>query len=482
LSRISKRDLELVGEMTARGFLAPSSDVQAALDALSKVQREIEEIDQEIARLRAELADGPSIADLIREARARRIERVREERSRRRALRESEQCARREAFATRKRLAPLFLGEGVSAGLRFDGGDPERVAELGLPALPDAGALAVAIGLPAESGRGMPTFSEGADQLAWLCYHRRVVDHDHYSRFRIPKRSGGYRNLASPKPLLRKAQRWIFDHLTSRLEPHARIATAWRKGRSVVDNARPHVGKAIVIRVDIKDFFPSISWRRVRRVFMDLGYSEGIGTILALLTTDVDRAAAMIDGERRFVAIGKRGLPQGACTSPSLANFVALRLDKRVDGLCRSLGFAYTRYADDLTFSHEQQRANVGVLLQQVYAILRDEGFEPNERKTSVMRSGGRQMVTGLMVQDTIRISRRDVRRFRAIAHQCKLHGIDAVSERLQKDARAYLDGFLAWVRMANEEQAQKLEAWIASLELKQKPNSGSGTNGDASA
>ena len=463
---ISKRDLDQVDEMITRGFYTPSGDVRRALDALRESQGQIDRIEQELARLRAELADSPSLAELIKQARARRIERVREERARRRALREAEQSERRSAFAARKRRAPLFLGEGGSAGLRFDGGDAARLAERGLPALPDAAALATAIGLPVAPARGMPTFAEGADQLAWLCYHRRIVDHDHYSRFRIPKRSGGYRQLASPKPLLRKAQQWVLDHVTSRLEPHARIATAWRKGRSVVDNARPHVGKAVVIRVDIQDFFPSISWRRVRRVFMDLGYSEGVGTMLALLTTDTDRAAVLLDGERRFVARGKRGLPQGACTSPSLANFVALRLDKRVDGLCRTLGFDYTRYADDLTFSHAQPRANVAVLLQQVYAILRDEGFEPNEGKTAVMRAGGRQMVTGLMVQDAIRVSRRDVRRFRAIAHQCKLHGFETVSQRLEKDAQSYLDGFLAWVRMANEEQAQKLEMWLESLGL----------------
>ena len=466
MSEIFQSDLDQIEEMIERGFYKPTNDVQRALEELIDVRRQIAQIDEELARLRQEVADGPSLAELIKVARARRIERVREERERRRALRDAERQARREAFAERRRRTPLFLGEGVSAGLQFDGGDAARVKAQGLPALPDAAALAAAIGLPVAAGRGMPKFSEGADQLAWLCYHRRVVDHDHYSRFRIPKRSGGHRKLASPKPLLRQAQRWILDNLTSRLEPHARIATAWRKGRSVVDNARPHVGKAVVIRVDIRDFFPSISWRRVRRVFSDLGYSEGIATMLALLTTDAERTAVMLDGQRRFVAQGQRALPQGACTSPSLANFVVLRLDKRVDGLCRSLGFNYTRYADDLTFSHEQPRANVAVLLQQVYAILRDEGFEPNERKTAVMRAGGRQMVTGLMVQDTIRISRRDVRRFRAIAHQCKVRGFEAVSDRLGKDARSYLGGFLAWIRMANAEQAAGLERWLGSLEL----------------
>lgn len=360
-----------------------------------------------------------------------------------------------------------FLGDGVSAGLDFTGGDPARVEELGLPALASAEDLARAIGLPAAAGEGSPAFSEGSDQLAWLCYHRRSALVDHYSRFRIPKRNGGSRRLASPKPLMRRAQRWVLENIVEHLEPHTGVATAWRPGLSIRDNAARHVGKAIVLRIDIKDFFPSIRWKRVRGVLMRCGYNEGIATLLALLCTDADRVAVELDGKKHHVARGERALPQGACTSPGLANHVARRLDLRVDGLARSLGFTYSRYADDLIFSHEQERGRADVLIEKVYTILRDEGFEPNVKKTSVMRSHRRQMVTGILVNEEPRLSRRDCRRFRAIAHQCRTKGLEAVSEQLGRDAAAYLAGFLAYAHMVNPDQAVDLGRLVDGLDVR---------------
>src|SRR4029077_10406034 len=120
---------------------------------------------------------------------------------------------------------------------------------------------------------------------------------------------------------------------------------------SVVSNAQAHTRRALVVNLDLENFFPSIAFPRVRSVFQRRGYSPAVATILALLGTECPRRLVQYDGKRYWVATGPRGLPQGACTSPALSNQVARRLDKRLGGLANKLGLAYTRYADDLTFS-----------------------------------------------------------------------------------------------------------------------------------
>jgi hypothetical protein len=237
---------------------------------------------------------------------------------------------------------------------------------------------------------------------------------------------------------------------------------AFRRGVSIVTNARFHCGKAVVVRMDIQDFFPSITFPRVRGLFRACGYNEGVATLLALICTESPRAVVEFHGKTYFVATGPRALPQGACTSPGLANYLCRRLDLRLRGFADSLGFIYTRYADDLAFSHPQPKLPVRLLTKVVSDILRAEGFITNESKTLVMRQHRAQTVTGIVVNTSPRVSRRDVRRFRAIAHQCRVDGFDAVSARLGRDARSYLNGYLSFVRMVNREQANAMARLVS--------------------
>jgi len=372
--------------------------------------------------------------------------------------------------ASKRRMSlkgPQFLGESVSAGLCYEGGHFGRLKKHGLPQIEDGERLAIALGLPITGeGDSEPEFTEGADQLAWLCYHRELVYVDHYNRFKIPKKAGGYRRIASPKPLMRHAQRWVLNNIVENLEPNLEVSTAWRKGCSTLKNASRHSAKAVVVRIDIKDFFPTINWRRVRGVFMKLGYSEGVATLLALLCTDAERTESDEGDVRCYKAIGKRALPQGACTSPGIANFVALNLDRRVRATAGSMGFLYTRYADDLIFSSDSGGGRVGELIRQVYRLLLEEGFHPNRKKTAVMRRHQRQIVTGILVNDTPRISRRDCRRFRAIAHRCRTQGLGSVTVSLGCSAADYLRGYLSYVEMVNPAQAKALAAQLEGLAL----------------
>jgi retron-type reverse transcriptase len=236
---------------------------------------------------------------------------------------------------------------------------------------------------------------------------------------------------------------------------------AFRPGVSIVDNASSHMNAAIVAKLDLKDFFPSIRFPRVRGYFEYLGYNPGIATILALICTDAPRVKLTLDGAVKYVAMGERGLPQGACTSPALANLIATPMDSRLAGLCDSLEYkwTYTRYADDLTFSCRNEKANVGRLLKAVGKIVGDEDFRVNAEKTSVMRAPGRQIVTGLLVGEQIRLSRRDLRRLRAFLHRCENEGIESVTRAIGKDAISVARGYLAYVAMIMPEHAVSIKS-----------------------
>src|SRR5205807_4648728 len=139
--------------------------------------------------------------------------------------------------------------------------------------------------------------------------------------------------------------------------------------------------------MDLEGFFPCIGFPRIRSVFQRLGYSPAVATLLALLCTECPRQRVEYDGQPYHVAIGPRGLPQGACTSPGLSNQVARRLDKRLGGLAAKLGLAYTRYADDLTFSGDAAlNERVGYLMARVRHLAEEEGFAVNANKSRVLR------------------------------------------------------------------------------------------------
>jgi hypothetical protein len=448
------RDAVVREEMIRLGFWTPEKDpahkeeMAAALTELQEVESKIVATEADLAEVQAELRAGQDTESLIADIRKTRIERVRVRREQRRAEKTAALQQKQEAYRQRVQRTPLFLGKGVSAGLRFAEDTSLQLQERGLPPIQNAEELARAIGLEPR-------------KLAWLCYHRQAATVDHYNRFTIPKRNGGRRSIASPKKTLRKAQQWVFDHVLPRLQPHTGVATAFRRGVSILDNARIHCGKAVVIRVDLKDFFPTITFPRIKGLFRFCGYNEGVATLLALICTESPRAVVELNGKTFFVASGPRVLPQGACTSPGLANYICRKLDLRLKGLADSFGFSYTRYADDLIFSHADALAPVAFLKKAVYQIVQAEGFTPNEAKTSVMRQHCRQIVTGILVNSVPRVSRRDVRRFRAIAQQCRVQGCEAVSARIGRDARSYLEGYLAFVRMVNPEQAERLKALL---------------------
>ena len=129
-------------------------------------------------------------------------------------------------------------------------------------------------------------------------------------------------------------------------------------GRSIVTNAACHVGRDVVVNLDLKDFFPTLTWLRVRGLFQSLGFSPEASTIFSLLCTEAETDEIVLDGQRLYVQRSGRRLPQGSPCSPAITNLVCTRLDQRLSGLARKLGYTYTRYADDLTFSGSPERVS----------------------------------------------------------------------------------------------------------------------------
>jgi retron-type reverse transcriptase len=276
-----------------------------------------------------------------------------------------------------------------------------------------------------------------------------------YVEFEAPKRSGGVRRLAAPRAKLKAAQRALLDTLLARMPPHP-AAHGFVPGRSTVSNAEPHVGATVVVRVDVQDFFPTVHYRRVKGLFEAHGYGDEVAGVLAGLTTHRPK---LPDGTVVWPGV----LPQGAPTSPAIANLVCRRLDARLTALAAKAGATYTRYADDLSFSFKESPERLGRFLWWVNAILQQEGFAENGPKRRVMRKSGRLRVTGLTVNEKVSISREDRRRFKAILANCRKHGV-ASQARGRPDFEAWLEGYAAYVRMVHPELGAKWQREVKEL------------------
>ncbi|MEK6233271.1 MAG: reverse transcriptase family protein, partial [Planctomycetales bacterium] len=277
--------------------------------------------------------------------------------------------------------------------------------------------------------------------------------------------SGGVRLLSAPRRDLAAVQQTILRDVLDKVPTHD-AAHGFVSGRGTKTNAAPHVKQDVVLNMDLKDFFPSITFPRVRGLFKQLGYSPAAATILALLCTDSPRRKAGFDGKTYHVAVGPRRLPQGACASPALSNLISRRLDSRLAGMAKKLGWTYTRYADDLTFSAsgEPARLTTGYLMARVRHVAQDEGFAVNPDKTRVLRRNASQRVTGIVVNDRLGVPRKLARRIRAILHRAKSEGLEAQNREGLPNFEGWLQGMIAYISMVNPQQAQPLREAFDAL------------------
>lgn len=441
--RRTSKDEYIVEEMIRLGFW-PASSGQPG-DPAEEIRRR-GELQRRLRALRTEASRLHNVEALEREARKRRMAESRRKRQETKERRLRERAERAEAWRARKSREIIYLGEKVSAGLGDTDGDREKLEAAGLPVMRTAEEVAGALGI-------------AVGELRFLAFHRAVSRTSHYVRFTIPKRSGGERVISAPMPRLKAAQSWILDHLLDKLPVHD-AAHGFRRGRSIVSNARPHVGKDVVVNVDLENFFPTVSYRRVKGLFVHMGYSEAVATILALLCTEPEIARTELDGVTYHVALGERFLPQGAPTSPAITNLLCRRLDRRLVAASEKLGFAFTRYADDLSFSASGEAArHIGRLLRQVGWIVDREGFRVHPDKTRVFRRSRRQEVTGIVVNDRPGVPRSTLRRFRATLFQLEKDGPEGKrwGQGRGDDVISSVLGFASYVAMVDPDKGEDL-------------------------
>jgi hypothetical protein len=339
---------------------------------------------------------------------------------------------------------------------------PGAPASWQVPALATPGALADWLGLrPGE--------------LEWFadCHGREAGlpagPLRHYTYRWLTGRSGKVRLLEMPKQRLKAVQRRLLHEVLARIPPHG-AAHGYRRGRSVLTYAAPHAGRALVLRFDLRDFFLSVRASRVHALFRAAGYPAAVARSLTGLCTNVVPPDVLQDVPVPEYPSGNRPapgppyevahLPQGAPTSPALANLCAYRLDCRLAALAESLGACYTRYADDLAFSGDTGLERGARRFQvQVCRIALEEGFEVHTRKSRFMRRGVRQQLAGVVVNEHPNVRRDEYDRLKAILTNCLRHGPATQNRDGHADFRGHLAGRLAYVAMLNPARGQRLRA-----------------------
>jgi RNA-directed DNA polymerase len=442
----------ILDEMIRLGFWAAQGEIPN--DPADEIRRR-GEIQRELATLRAEnrrLHDEEALkkaALKLRMAESRRKQQETKER------RERERQARAAAWSLQQEQEIGYLGEGVSAGLNFTASDLDRLQQHRLPILHTAADLALAMGIT-------------IGQLRFLAFSRRIATISHYIHFQIPKKTGGVREISAPLSRLKQAQQWILDNILEQIVLHP-TAHGFRRGRSIVTNAQPHIGAAVVINLDLQNFFPSISYNRVKGIFRSLGYSEAIATILGLICTEPDVTAVELDGKTYYIAQNQRHLPQGAPSSPALTNLLCRRLDRRLDRMASNRGYTYTRYADDLTFSttDRDKLREIGNILQGTNGIVTHEGLTIHPAKTRVLRQSQQQEVTGVVVNQKLNVDRATLRRFRATLYQIEKDGLAGKQWGQGADLLQSIAGFANYVAMVNPTKGSEFLAIVHRIQKK---------------
>ncbi|MCI4664083.1 MAG: reverse transcriptase domain-containing protein [Neomegalonema sp.] len=270
-----------------------------------------------------------------------------------------------------------------------------------------------------ETEARFPKSFQSADELAAFLgvskreMHREIYAADRYESFEIPKRTGGMRPIDSPSGLTREAQYKLLPMLIERHRPHP-ASHAFIEGRSVLTNARPHIGQRLVLNIDLEGFFPSINFGRIRGLFMANPFR-------------MSAEAATLCAQ---ICCYKNGLPQGAPTSPVLSNYIASALDRRLSRLSREHGLRYSRYADDITYSTSRdafpeeiaiwsgEPANGPVVVgAAIVGAVDASGFKINNNKVRLQHRRVRQSVTGLTVNERPNVDRRRLSRIRAMIY-----------------------------------------------------------------
>jgi RNA-directed DNA polymerase len=330
-----------------------------------------------------------------------------------------------------------------------------------VPPIKSVGALAEWLGITVGE---LEWFAD----LKGLAYKRRIPRLAHYHYRVLSKQAGSARMIESPKPRLKALQRQILSQILEKIPRHP-AAHGFLKGRSIKTYVAPHVGQRVLLKMDVQDFFPSLSRARIQALFRTIGYPEAVADLLGGICTNAVPRNAWNQAEAEVgrshlqevrTLYATPHLPQGAPTSPALANICCYRVDCRLGALAKSVGAEYTRYADDLAFSGDDtfERTSERFFIH-VAAILMAEGFRVHHRKTRIMRQGVRQHLAGVVINDHLNVIRKDFDRLKATLTNCVRLGPESQNREAHVQFRSHLQGRVGFVETINPGKGKRLRA-----------------------
>lgn len=322
--------------------------------------------------------------------------------------------------------------------------------------------------------KGLPVIFDQQHLSYLLCMEHRNLRQlvksasSYYKYFAIKKRRGGLRRIMSPYSELRDVQTWIKENILDKIElPNC--VKAFVKGRNIMENAKMHEGRKYILKVDITNFFESIGVRQVYVAFRKMGYDRSVAAWLANLCTakiedyKYEQLEDQEEIQKLFNDLYHKSEPflvQGAPTSPGLANIICNRMDKRMMGLANKHGFSYSRYADDMTFSADKKDRLPKVSM--IRKIVETEGFHLNEEKIELLHEGNRQIVTGLLVDNHVRVPGRYKKDIKRHIHFCLKYGGREHFHRIAPGkafGKEWLAGRIRYIHSVEPETAKKLWA-----------------------
>jgi retron-type reverse transcriptase len=262
----------------------------------------------------------------------------------------------------------------------------------------------------------------------------------YYKIYTIPKKTGGSRNITQPNKKLKGLQAWILRNILDKLSV-SDFCKGFEKGTSISDNAIPHIGANVILTVDLRDFFPSIRKKYIYNIFNSIGYNRNISAILTNICTY------------------DNGLPQGSPCSPKLANLASWQLDNRIQGYVGKRGIAYTRYADDLSFSGYHPN-KVSKILPTIKNIIKDEKFEINDSKTRIAGATRAKKVTGLIVNErTFGVGRKKYKVIRS-----KIYHLTMPENQKDEKLVNHVNGWLSYLYSVDKVRYTKVVKYIKKL------------------
>lgn len=420
-------------------------EFQKLSEKLSEAYQQKEEIERKLSHLKKQYQDtwdyekirAVVAQEIMKESIARRAEK--------KAERERQKQLKSVAWNKRKAENIVFIGKGYSNLLGKKETDIQKLKENQMPVI--------------ETDRELAEFLQiDYNTLRYLVYHRDVVTFDNYYRFDIPKKSGGTRHIAAPKTHLKAAQRQILEHILQKVEI-SDLSHGFIKSRSVLTSAKAHsTSPDLLINIDLENFFPTITFERVRGLYQSFGYSGYIASLLAMICTYCERMPLEIKGEIKYIKTSDRILPQGSPASPMITNIICRNIDKRINGLCEKLGVTYTRYADDMSFSYtgNTDEFAIGSFLNSINKIIEAEGFHMKKEKTHILRKSNRQYITGIVINnEEIGVPKKWVKILKASIHNAQK--LKASGGSVSNKTIYEISGKIAWLKSVNAKRYQKI-------------------------